>query len=242
MTIVELDLDNATIANLAPRIQRREVSPVEIVESTLRRIEKLQPVLGSFTTIASEHALLRAREAEQEIAQGRYRGPFHGIPYTLKDVVATANMPTTWGDPKGVDYKPKESATIHTLLDEAGGILLGKVVSEIGRGQGGPGRLSQCLGPHPQPGHLQQRVRLGHRGLHGARFHRHRHRRIGAPSRQQQQLGCYAPHSRPHQRLWSPCQSNDHGPGGAVDQNGGGQRHNDAHPGRLRPQGSHQRQ
>ena len=152
MVTTDFDLDNATIANLAPRIQRREVSPVEIVESSLRRIERLQPVLGSFTTIAAEHAMLRAREAEQEIAQGRYRGPFHGIPYTLKDVVATVNMRTTWGDPRGVDYKPTESATIHTLLDEAGGILLGKVVSEIGRGQGGPVGCRNAWDPTRSPG------------------------------------------------------------------------------------------
>jgi len=53
-------------------------------------------------------------------------------------VVATQGVRTTFGDPKGIDYRPQESATVHTLLEEAGGVLLGKVVSEIGRSGTGP--------------------------------------------------------------------------------------------------------
>ena len=137
MAKVGLDLDNATITGLGPLIRAKEVSPVEVVEAILERIERLQPKLLSFITITAEHAMTRAKQMEGEIMQGRYRGPFHGIPYTLKDVIATKGIKTTWGDPKEVDYKPQESATIHALLDDAGGILLGKAVSEIGRaGQG----------------------------------------------------------------------------------------------------------
>lgn len=132
------DIVSATIAQTSERLRRRELSPVEVTMATLDRIEALQSRLGCFTTLVAEHALQRAREAEQEIMHGRYRGPMHGIPYTLKDVVATKGIRTTFGDPKGVDYRPPESATLHTLLDEAGGILLGKVVSEIGRHPTGP--------------------------------------------------------------------------------------------------------
>ena len=135
--MTKIDLDQATITELSPLIKGKKVSPVELMEATLDRVEKLQPKLQSFITITAEHAMMRAKEMEREIMQGHYRGPFHGIPYTLKDVIATKGIKTTWGDPREGDYKPQESATLHTLLDDAGGILLGKVVSEIGRvGQG----------------------------------------------------------------------------------------------------------
>lgn len=134
----EFDILSASIAQTGERLRRREFSPVELTTAVLARIEALQPRLECFTTLVAEHALQRAREAETEIVHGRYRGPLHGIPYTLKDVVATAGIRTTFGDPKGVDYRPRDSATVHALLDEAGGILLGKVVSEIGRHPTGP--------------------------------------------------------------------------------------------------------
>ena len=133
MATTQVDLVSATIADLAPRIAKKEISPVEITEAAIERTERLQPVLFSFTTFTPEYAMARAKAAEREIMKGRYRGPFHGIPYTLKDVVATSGIRTTWGNPKGVDYEPTESATVHLLLEEAGGILMGKVVSEIGR-------------------------------------------------------------------------------------------------------------
>ncbi len=138
MSQSNLDLVSATITGMSQALRKREISPVEVVKATLERIEALQPRLQCFTTLTPEYALQQARAAEHEITQGRYRGPLHGIPYTLKDVVATQGIRTTFGDPKGVDYRPKESATLHTLLEDAGGILLGKVVSEIGRSMTGP--------------------------------------------------------------------------------------------------------
>ena len=114
----EIDLVSATIIEMSQALRKREISPVELVTATLERIEVLQPRLRCFTTLTPEHALQRARAAENEISHGRYRGPLHGIPYTLKDVVATKGIRTTFGDPKGVDYRPQESATLHTLLEE----------------------------------------------------------------------------------------------------------------------------
>ena len=134
----KLDIVAATIVETGQALRKREISPVELVTATLERIEALQPRLRCFTTLTPEHALQQARAAEHEITHGRYRGPLHGIPYTLKDVIATKGIRTTFGDPKGVDYRPQESATLHTLLEDAGGILLGKVVSEIGRSATGP--------------------------------------------------------------------------------------------------------
>ena len=128
-----VNLDTSTISVLSKEISNRTISPVEIVEATLQRIEQLQPILLSFTTPTPEYAIEQARKAEKEISQGKYRGPLHGIPYTLKDVIATKGIRTTFGNPKGTDYKPTEDATLHTLLEQAGAILVGKVVSEIGR-------------------------------------------------------------------------------------------------------------
>jgi Asp-tRNA(Asn)/Glu-tRNA(Gln) amidotransferase A subunit family amidase len=152
MAKVGLDLDTATITTLGPLIRRKEVSPVEVVEASLQRIQRLQPKLLPFITITAEHAMMRAKQLEGEVLHGRYRGLFHGIPYTLKDVIATRGIKTTWGDPKEVDYKPQESAAIHTLLDDAGGILLGKVVSEIGRASQGVVGCRNAWDPTRSPG------------------------------------------------------------------------------------------
>jgi Asp-tRNA(Asn)/Glu-tRNA(Gln) amidotransferase A subunit family amidase len=86
------------------------------------------------------------------MAKGQYRGPLHGIPYTLKDVVATQGIRTTFGDPKGTDYAPKANATLYSLLDAAGGILVGKVVSEIGRDALGPVGCRNPWNPQWSPG------------------------------------------------------------------------------------------
>ncbi len=152
MATSDLDLVRATITSLSEQIRRREVSPVEVVEATIERIERLQPVLRSFTTATPDYALAQAKRAEREIARDRYRGPLHGIPYTLKDVIATKGVRTTYGDPRGVDYRPAESATLQRLLEEAGGILIGKVVSEIGRDSSGPVGCRNAWDPTRSPG------------------------------------------------------------------------------------------
>ena len=152
MSMATIDLNTATIMGLSEALRTGALSPVDLVTATLERIEALQPTLQCFTTVTPELALRRARDAERDMAQGRYRGPLHGIPYTLKDVVATQGIRTTFGDPKGVDYAPKANATLYTLLDDAGGILLGKVVSEIGRDSLGPVGCRNPWNPQWSPG------------------------------------------------------------------------------------------
>ena len=73
-----IDLDSATIAETSGLLGRRGVSPAELTEATIRRMEKLQPILLPFITPTSEYAMLRAEQAEREIAQGSDRGPLHG--------------------------------------------------------------------------------------------------------------------------------------------------------------------
>src|SRR3954467_15490375 len=84
-----------TISELADRFRRKDVSPVEITLRCLQRIEKLNPGLNAFITVTAETALAEARCAEEEIARGHWRGPLHGIPIALKDLIDTAGVRTT---------------------------------------------------------------------------------------------------------------------------------------------------
>ncbi|HEX3247483.1 MAG TPA: amidase family protein, partial [Chloroflexota bacterium] len=86
-----------SIAALAPRIEQRAVSPTELTQATLERIERLNPKLNAFLTVTAEQALEQARGAEAEIAAGNYRGPLHGIPVSLKDLYLTKGIRTTGG-------------------------------------------------------------------------------------------------------------------------------------------------
>ena len=82
---------------LSRLVQSREVSPVEIVDALLARIEATEPVLNSFITLLPDEARAAARRAEGEIRGGNYRGPLHGIPVALKDLYNTAGVRTTSG-------------------------------------------------------------------------------------------------------------------------------------------------
>src|SRR5262245_30400159 len=81
-----------TLAEAAKLIERRELSPVELVEALLTRIAACEPQVNAFITVTGEHARGQARRAEREIAAGDYRGPLHGIPFALKDVIDTAGI------------------------------------------------------------------------------------------------------------------------------------------------------
>ena len=128
------DLLNTTISQVSRFIRERQLSPVELTRACIEQSERVDPILKAFTTMTPEYAIQRAQQAEKEISSGKYRGPLHGIPYTLKDVISTHGIRTTFGNPRMIDFKPQESATVHVLLEEAGAVLLGKVYSHIGRG------------------------------------------------------------------------------------------------------------
>jgi aspartyl-tRNA(Asn)/glutamyl-tRNA(Gln) amidotransferase subunit A len=121
------ELHYATIEELAPRLERRELSPVELTEAVLRRIEQLDERLGVFITVTAEQAREDARRAEAEIARGEYRGPLHGIPISLKDLYNTAGVRTTAGSKILADHVPAEDATSVARLRQAGAVILGKV-------------------------------------------------------------------------------------------------------------------
>jgi aspartyl-tRNA(Asn)/glutamyl-tRNA(Gln) amidotransferase subunit A len=115
------------VSELAARLKSRRLSPVELTESYLSRIEALEPKLHAFVTVTRDVALAQARRAEREIAAGRYRGPLHGVPYGAKDLLATRNIRTTWGAKPFEQQVPGDDATVIRRLEEAGAVLLGKL-------------------------------------------------------------------------------------------------------------------
>src|SRR5919206_2644989 len=121
--------DFLTIAEAAKLIQQRELSPVELVESRLARIEKLDGKLHSFIRVLPDSARAEARAAETEIAAGKYRGPLHGIPLGLKDIYETAGVPTTGHSKVMQDHVPKADAFSVKRLRDAGAIVMGKLAT-----------------------------------------------------------------------------------------------------------------
>jgi aspartyl-tRNA(Asn)/glutamyl-tRNA(Gln) amidotransferase subunit A len=117
----------SSITELAERIRARRLSPVELTEMSLERLETTGQRLGAVASLMRETALREAREAEREITRGRYRGPLHGIPYGAKDLIATSNARTTWGATPYKDQQFDFDATIIRRLREAGAILVAKL-------------------------------------------------------------------------------------------------------------------
>ncbi len=120
-------LTQLTLAQAATRLAQHALSPVELTRAHLARIEQVDPHLTSFLTVTAEQALAQARAAETEIARGNYRGPLHGVPLALKDVIETAGTRTTAGSQQLREYVPTEDATVVRRLKQAGAILLGKL-------------------------------------------------------------------------------------------------------------------
>jgi aspartyl-tRNA(Asn)/glutamyl-tRNA(Gln) amidotransferase subunit A len=123
------ELHFSTIAQAAELIRSRKISPVELTQTYLKRVADLDPQLNAYITITADLALSQAREAEQEIASGRYRGPLHGIPFGLKDIYSTRGILTSGHSKVCADNIPAEDATTTRKLREAGAVLLGKLAT-----------------------------------------------------------------------------------------------------------------
>ena len=115
-----------TIVELAPRLRRREISPVELTRACLEKIEKLNPTLNAFITVTAESAMAEARAAEEAIGRGEWRGPLHGIPIALKDLIDTAGVRTTAASQLFQNRVPSQDAEIVRRLRQAGAVILGK--------------------------------------------------------------------------------------------------------------------
>lgn len=120
------ELTGLTIAEAAESIEKKSLSPVELTEVYLGRIEALQPTVNAYITVTADRARADAKAAEDEIVAGTYRGPLHGIPIALKDLYETAGIRTTAGSKVHAEYVPAQDSTAARKLREAGSVLLGK--------------------------------------------------------------------------------------------------------------------
>ncbi|HEX6005559.1 MAG TPA: amidase, partial [Burkholderiales bacterium] len=118
-----------SIAEAARLIADRALSPVELVEDLLERIEVLDPQINAFITVTADLALEQAREAERQIDADRYIGALHGIPIALKDVIETAGIRTTAHSRVLKDNIPARDATVYAKLRKCGAILIGKTAT-----------------------------------------------------------------------------------------------------------------
>ena len=115
-----------SIAEASDLLRRKQISPVELTTSCLARIEQLNPTINAFITVMHDSALDQAREAEEEILAGNWRGPLHGIPIGLKDLIDTAGVKTTCASALFAERVPTEDAEIVRRLKNAGAVLIGK--------------------------------------------------------------------------------------------------------------------
>jgi aspartyl-tRNA(Asn)/glutamyl-tRNA(Gln) amidotransferase subunit A len=137
-----------TVSELAPLIQSRKLSPVDLVRDLLAHINAVNPRVNAFLTVTGEHALNQARTAEREIAGGAYRGPLHGIPYAVKDLVATKGIRTTNGSRTAANWIPDHESTVTARLTQAGAILIGKLnLLEFAMGSGQTGLNGPARNP-----------------------------------------------------------------------------------------------
>ena len=123
----DADIAHATVAQQARWIETRKLTAERLTNIYLDRIRRLDPKLRSVITLTRDLAVQRARAADREIAAGRYRGPLHGIPYGVKDLLDTAGVATTWGAEPYRDRIPATDATVIARLNEAGAVLLAKL-------------------------------------------------------------------------------------------------------------------
>ena len=120
------DIHFATICHLSEQIKDRIISPVELTEHMLSRIERYDLKLNSFATVCAARALSEAKQAEKEISSGVYRGPLHGVPISVKDLCYTKGLRTMGGLKVLKDFIPTFDATVVNKLNLSGAVLLGK--------------------------------------------------------------------------------------------------------------------
>jgi aspartyl-tRNA(Asn)/glutamyl-tRNA(Gln) amidotransferase subunit A len=123
------ELHELTATEAAERIRSKTLSPVELVQALLARIERLEPRLRAWVTLDAEGAVSAAQEAEAVAAAGGEIGPLHGVPVALKDIYYTSGLPTTAGFPPLADFVPDRDAVSVQALRAAGAIVLGKTVT-----------------------------------------------------------------------------------------------------------------
>lgn len=151
----EKDIAFASIRQLANLIKQKKISPVELTKIYLERLKKYGEKLGAVVTITEELALKQAQQAEKEIMSGKYRGLLHGIPFGVKDLLATRGIPTTWGAEPYRNQIFDYDATVVKKLYDAGAILVAKLAMvELAGGMGYDDADASFTGPGRTPWNL----------------------------------------------------------------------------------------
>ena len=117
----------APVTQLSRWIETRKLTSERLTNIYLSRIERLDPKIRSIITLTRDHALARAKAADAEIAAGKYRGPLHGIPYGVKDLLDTKDIPTTYGAEPFRNRIPSVDSAVVRRLNDAGAVLLAKL-------------------------------------------------------------------------------------------------------------------
>jgi aspartyl-tRNA(Asn)/glutamyl-tRNA(Gln) amidotransferase subunit A len=148
------DICELNLTDLSKLLAARELSSSEIVGAALKRLERLEKKLNAFITVLPEQALTKAKNADEEIARGNYRGPLHGVPVTIKDMFETAGVRTTGGSKILADWVPETDSSVVERLHAAGAIIIGKTnLDEFGHG--GTSTLSH-FGPVHNPWNIDR--------------------------------------------------------------------------------------
>ena len=147
-----------TIAEASRLIQEGKLTPTRLLESILKRIDGLEPVLEAWVTMDEERAMSDAEALTREAEEGSLRGPVHGIPVGVKDIYFTQGLRTTMGSSIYADYIPEYDAETVAILREAGAVIPGKTeTTEFAAYD--PAARSEPLEHRAYPGGLQQRLR-----------------------------------------------------------------------------------
>src|SRR5258708_18646197 len=155
-TEITEDLLFSSVRELGDKIRARSLSPVALAEAYLDRLEKIGPKLGAVVTVTRDRALTEAKQAEQEIKDGKYRGPLHSIPYGVKDLWPTKDIPTTWGAEPYRKQVFDHDATVVKKLSAAGAVLVAKLAMvELAGGFGYNNADASFTGPGLTPWNLE---------------------------------------------------------------------------------------
>lgn len=138
-----------SIVELSEAIQKKVISPVEVTLVTLDKIAEQNPELNAYITVNSEYAIEKAKQAEEEIQKGNYKGALHGIPVGLKDLIYTKGIRTTFGAERYRNFIPDYNAEIVDRLEAAGAIIIGKL--NMHQFAYGPTGDRSCFGPARNP-------------------------------------------------------------------------------------------
>src|SRR4051794_3096121 len=123
----EADIAYAPVTKLSRWVEQKKLTSTQLTQIYLKRLRQFDPKLRCVITLTTDHAMTQAKQADAEIAAGKYRGPLHGIPFGVKDLLDTAGIPTTWGAEPYRDRIPKEDSAVIKRLNDAGAVLVAKL-------------------------------------------------------------------------------------------------------------------